>query len=890
MDGGSCRDPLGVRQQLGEGGPFYFSLSRLQDQGIADPAHLPSTVKVWLEMLLREAGGPHAKAEDAAFLARWSGQVAPQDRGRELPYFPARVLLQDFTGVPAVVDLASMRSAVARSGGDPSRIDPLVDADLVIDHSVQVDAYGSPGAYEANLDREYQRNHERYSLLRWAQQAFHGFRVVPPGMGICHQVNLEYLGQVVRLRDRGGAQLAYPDSLVGTDSHTTMVNALGILGWGVGGIEAEAAMLGQPMLLPPPLVVGVRFTGRLQPGATATDLVLWVTEWLRGHGVVGKFVEFCGDGLDGLSLADRATLSNMAPEYGATASLFPVDRVVLDYLAGTGRPAELIGLVERYTRAQGLFRSTGDAPPTFTELLEFDLSKVEPSVAGPRRPQDRVPLAQINRSFVESFPPRAERPSAPERPELEDGSVVIAAITSCTNTANPSVMVAAGLLAKRAVERGLRPPSFVKTSMAPGSRVVTDYLRQAGLLSALEELGFDVVGYGCTTCIGNSGPLPGPVAQEVEKQNLQVAAVLSGNRNFEGRIHPLVRASYLASPPLVVAFALAGSVRRDLTREPLGLGQDGEPVFLSELWPSAGQVSEVISSAVRTEFFTEEYRRIFGGDASWQEMGVPIGPTYRWDGASTYIREVPLFDGMPRTAQPVADISEARVLALLGDSVTTDHISPAGAIAPASPAGRYLESLGVVPRQFNSYGSRRGNHEVMIRGTFANPRLRNRLAGGREGWFTTHQPDQEPTTIFDASARYSEEEVPLIVIGGQEYGSGSSRDWAAKGPALLGVRAVLARSFERIHRSNLVGVGILPLQFRAGDSAETLGLEGTESYSLRNLDQRLRPGAELPLEVRDAGGRTRQIRVLARLDGQNEVEYLRHGGVLSMVLRRFLAP
>ena len=546
--------------------------------------------------------------------------------------------------------------------------------------------------------------------------------------------------------------------------------------------------------------------------------------------------------------------------------------------------------MERYTRAQGLFRSTGDAPPTFTELLEFDLSKVEPSVAGPRRPQDRVPLAQINRSFVESFPPRAERPSAPERPELEDGSVVIAAITSCTNTANPSVMVAAGLLAKRAVERGLRPPSFVKTSMAPGSRVVTDYLRQAGLLSALEELGFDVVGYGCTTCIGNSGPLPGPVAQEVEKQNLQVAAVLSGNRNFEGRIHPLVRAAYLASPPLVVAFALAGSVRRDLTREPLGLGQDGEPVFLSELWPSAGQVSEVISSAVRTEFFTEEYRRIFGGDASWQEMGVPIGPTYRWDGASTYIREVPLFDGMPRTAQPVADISEARVLALLGDSVTTDHISPAGAIAPASPAGRYLESLGVVPRQFNSYGSRRGNHEVMIRGTFANPRLRNRLAGGREGWFTTHQPDQEPTTIFDASARYAEEEVPLIVIGGQEYGSGSSRDWAAKGPALLGVRAVLARSFERIHRSNLVGVGILPLQFRAGDSAETLGLEGTESYSLRNLDQRLRPGAELPLEVRDAGGRTRQIRVLARLDGQNEVEYLRHGGVLSMVLRRFLAP
>jgi aconitate hydratase len=878
-----------VRQQLGPGGPSYFSLSRLQDQGIADPGQLPSTVKVWLEMLLREAGGPQAKAEDATFLASWKGQVAPQDRDRELPYFPARVLLQDFTGVPAVVDLASMRSAMARSGGDPSRIDPLVDADLVIDHSVQVDAYGSRGAYDANLEWEYQRNHERYSLLRWAQQAFCGFRVVPPGMGICHQINLEYLGQVVRLRERDGTQLAYPDSLVGTDSHTTMINALGILGWGVGGIEAEATMLGQPLLLTPPLVVGVRFTGRLQPGVTATDLVLRVTEWLRGHGVVGKFVEFCGDGLDELSLADRATLSNMAPEYGATASMFPVDQVVLDYLATTGRPAELIDLVDRYTRAQGLFRSTGDATPAFTELLELDLSTVEPSVAGPRRPQDRVPLAQINRSFVESFPPRAKRPSSPEQPQLEDGSVVIAAITSCTNTSNPSVMVAAGLLAKRAVERGIRPPSFVKTSMAPGSRVVTDYLRQAELLPALEAIGFDVVGYGCTTCIGNSGPLPDQVAREVEKQNLQVAAVLSGNRNFEGRIHPQVRAAYLASPPLVVAFALAGSVRRDLTREPLGLDKDGKPVYLSELWPAAIEVSEVISSALRPEFFTGEYQRIFGGDASWREMEAPTGPTYQWDRSSTYIREVPLFEDMSPAAKPVADIEGARVLALLGDSVTTDHISPAGSIAPSSPAGQYLESLDVAPQEFNSYGSRRGNHEVMIRGAFGNMRLRNRLAGGREGWFTTRQPGGEPSTIYDASVRYREEGVPLIVIGGQEYGSGSSRDWAAKGTALLGVRAVLAQSFERIHHSNLVGMGVLPIQFQVGDSAESLGLDGTESYSLRNLDQSLRPRAELTLEVKDSGGRTRQISVLARVDSQNEVEYLRHGGLLPMVLRQFLA-
>ncbi|MGH7704398.1 MAG: aconitate hydratase AcnA [Candidatus Dormibacteria bacterium] len=888
MAPGAGPDPLGVEAELVGGGPRFYSLSRLRDQGLADPDQLPSTVKVWLEMLLRQAGGRHAEPEDALFLATWKGQVAEADRERELPYFPARVLLQDFTGVPAVVDLASMRSAMARLGGDPGRIDPMVDADLVIDHSVQVDAYGSESAYGTNLEREYQRNHERYSLLRWAQQAFHGFRVVPPGMGICHQVNLEYLGRVVQLREQDGHQVALPDTLVGTDSHTTMINSLGVLGWGVGGIEAEAAMLGQPLRLTPPLVLGVRFTGRLQTGVTATDLVLRVTEWLRGIGVVGKFVEFCGDGLDGLSLADRATISNMAPEYGATAALFPVDQIALDYLKTTGRPLELIDLVDRYCHEQGLFRSTDSPIPTFTELIELDLGSIEPSVAGPRRPQDRVALAEIGNSFTSNFPPREESPAPPERPRLEDGSVVIAAITSCTNTSNPSVMVAAGLLAQRAAARGMRPPDFVKTSMAPGSRVVTDYLRDAGLVSALESVGFNVVGYGCTTCIGNSGPLPDAVAQEVDRDDLKVAAVLSGNRNFEGRIHPQVRASYLTSPPMVVAFALAGSVRRDLTKEPLGLDREGAPVYLSELWPSVSEVDQVIASAVKSEYFTKEYQRIFGGDEHWAEMDSPTGPSYRWDPQSTYIREMPLFEGLAPRPGPIPDIEEARVLALLGDSVTTDHISPAGSIAPRSPAGEFLQSLDVGPREFNSYGSRRGNHEVMIRGTFANVRLRNRLAGDREGWFTTHLPDGEATTIYGAAERYREEGVPLVVIGGKEYGSGSSRDWAAKGTALLGVRVVLAESFERIHRSNLVGMGVLPIQFRPGESASSLGLDGTESYSLRQLDGHLKPRSELTLAVTDPGGATREVRVVARVDSQSEVEQLRHGGVLQMVLRQLL--
>jgi aconitate hydratase len=882
----SLTDPLGVRQQLGPGGPNYFGLNRLRDQGLADAERLPMTVKVWLEMLLRQAGSPHVSPEDALLMARWSGTNEVE---RELPFFPSRVLLQDFTGVPAVVDLAAMRSAMAARGGDPRRIDPLVDCDLVIDHSVQVDAFGSAGAYAVNLEREYERNSERYSLLRWAQQAFHGFRVVPPGMGIVHQVNLEYLGRVVVLKELEGGLVAMPDTLVGTDSHTTMINALGVLGWGVGGIEAEAAMLGQPMLLTIPTVVGVNFTGQLPAGVTATDLVLRVTQWLRAHGVVNKFVEFAGDGLDGLSLADRATLSNMAPEYGATAALFPVDQVVLGYLRTTGRSSELIDLVERYTKEQGLFRTSGTPLPQFSELLELDLSSIEPSVAGPKRPQDRVSLGKTEESFVANFPPKAPAASQPGRAQLEDGSVVIAAITSCTNTSNPGVMVAAGLLAQRAVERGIKPPEFVKTSMAPGSRVVSDYLGKADLLEPLAKIGFDIVGYGCTTCIGNSGPLPEKVAAEVRDRDLSVAAVLSGNRNFEGRIHPQVRAAYLASPPLVVAFALAGTVRRDITTEPLGLDRDGKPVYLRELWPSSEEVAEVIRTCVKAQFFTEEYERIFSGDEHWREMESPTGPTYSWSDYSSYIREMPLFEGMTAEPKPVPDINGARVLAVLGDSITTDHISPAGSIAADSPAGEYLQSLDVAPQAFNSYGSRRGNHEVMMRGTFANVRLRNRLAGDREGGYTTHQPSGDPMTIFDAANRYRAEGTPLLVIAGKEYGSGSSRDWAAKGPNLLGVRAVLVEGFERIHRSNLVGMGIVPLQFQKGDSAESLGLDGTETYNLTGLDRSLSPGAAVELEVEAGDGSRRTIPVVVRVDNLTEIEYLRHGGVLPLVLRQFLA-
>ncbi|GAC1653045.1 MAG: aconitate hydratase AcnA [Candidatus Dormibacteraceae bacterium] len=898
-----------------------IQIHRLDSRPEADLARLPMTIKVLLEGLLREAAAGRVDEASISALARWPA-VAPD--GAELPFTPARVLLQDFTGVPAVVDLAAMRSAMARAGRDAAAIDPLVPVDLVIDHSVQVDAFGSLKAYDSNIVREYERNFERYALLRWAQQAFNSFSVVPPGMGICHQVNLEYLARVVQVRELDGAKVALPDTLVGTDSHTTMVNGLGVLGWGVGGIEAEAAMLGQPMFLNNPIVVGVRFSGALRPGATATDLVLTLTEMLRKHGVVNKFVEFCGEGLSGLTVADRATLSNMCPEYGATSALFPVDAQTLKYLQVTGRQPDHIRLVEAYCREQGLFRTDDSPIPEFSEFLELDLSSVEPSLAGPRRPQDRRSLPDVWKSFTEVFgdsPPAdagnggkrmgseggdsdqsgkdaeaagagaqggtatAVRPGS----AVENGSVVIAAITSCTNTSNPSVMLAAGLLAKAAVERGLTVKPFVKTSLAPGSRVVTDYLKAAGLMDHLEKLGFYLVGYGCTTCIGNSGPLASPaVEQQVADGNLAVAAVLSGNRNFEARIHPLVKASYLGSPPLVVAYALAGTIRRDLTTEPLGTDRDGHPVMLSEIWPSPELVAETVAQAVRQDMYTKEYGTIFDGDENWQKMAAPTGASFAWDPASTYVREPPYFLDLQVEPSPPADVEGARCLVMVGDSVTTDHISPAGSFPAQSPAGAYLLEKGVEKIDFNSYGARRGNHEVMARGTFANIRLRNEVAGGKEGFWTRHQPSGDEMTIFEASERYRAEGTPLILIAGKEYGSGSSRDWAAKGPLLLGVRAVIAESFERIHRSNLVGMGILPLEFTGGQTRQSLGLSGSEKFSVRGFSE-LRPRQTLTVEVIANDGSTKSFEVIARLDNETDVEYLRHGGVLPMVLRELIA-
>ncbi len=904
---------ISARQRLASTAHDYYPLNRLAAAGFGDPARLPITVKILLEGLLRQADGGRVSETSLRALARWP-ERPPADA--EVPYLPARVLLQDFTGVPAVLDLAAMRSAMQRAGKDAGRIDPLVQADLVIDHSVQVDAFGSLASYARNIEREYERNGERYALLRWAQQAFHNFSVVPPGMGICHQVNLERLSRVVQVQTDAKGSIALPDTLLGTDSHTTMVNGLGVLGWGVGGIEAEAALLGQPTYLPTPVVVGVRMTGSLRPGATATDLVLTLTEMLRAHGVVNKFVEFCGAGLSSLSVPDRATLSNMCPEYGATASLFPVDQQTLRYLETTGRDRQLIELVERYTREQGMFRTDESATPVFDELLELDLDAVEPSVAGPKRPQDRVPLPKVWQSFKTAFA-MEEGPSNNDvarfdseggvaepvgghqhatavmaRPaqQLRNGSVVIAAITSCTNTSNPSVMVAAGLLAKRAVERGLRVSPTVKTSLAPGSRVVTDYLRAAGLMSYLEELGFYLVGYGCTTCIGNSGPLASAeVEAAVEKEKLNVVAVLSGNRNFEGRIHPLVRASYLASPPLVVAYALAGDIRRNLATDPLGTDRDGKQVFLQELWPSPAEVNEAIRASLKVEMFTREYERIFDGDENWQRMSAPTGPIYDWDPKSTYVREPPFFEGLRPEPTPLSDIVEARALVILGDSITTDHISPAGSIPPDSPAGRYLVAQGVERSEFNSYGARRGNHEVLVRGTFGNIRLRNQLTP-REGYWTKHLPDEEEMTIFDASERYRADGVPLLAIAGKEYGSGSSRDWAAKGPLLLGIRAVIAESFERIHRSNLVGMGILPLEFLPGESLRSLGLSGTEAFTIRGLAAGLQPGQRIEVEATGAEGGAKRFSVVCRLDNQTDVEYLRHGGVLPMVLRQLMSP
>jgi len=832
---------------------------------VADPSGLPYTVCVLLENLVRRAGTEHVADADVRALANWP---APAE-GAQLAFMPARVIMQDLTGVPAVVDLAALRSAVARRGGDPSRVDPQVPVDLVIDHSVQVDAFGSGAAYERNIEHEYARNGERYALLRWAQGAFGNFRVVPPGMGIVHQVNLEYLGTVVTVRDG----VAMPDTLVGTDSHTTMINALGVLGWGVGGIEAEAVMLGQPISMTAPQVVGVRLAGGLASGVTATDLVLTMTERLRQHGVVGKFIEFFGPGLRALTVADRATISNMSPEFGATASTFPVDGETLRYLRDTGRPADHVELVERYTREQGLFRDGSEPEPAYTETLDFDLSAVVPSLAGPRRPQDRVSLPRVGDSFADAF--GAGRNGG----GLGDGSVVISAITSCTNTSNPALMVAAGLVARKAVERGLTTKPWVKTSLAPGSRVVVGYLRRAALMEPLEQLGFNLVGFGCTTCIGNSGPLPDEVATAIERDDLKVAAVLSGNRNFEARIHPAVRANYLASPPLVVAYALAGTVSADLTAEPLGEGSDG-PVYLRDVWPTAEEVSEALAASFSPDLFTDEYGRIFEGDERWRGLPVPKGELYAWDPASTYVREAAFF----AHDADLSDVVDARILALLGDSVTTDHISPAGAFAPGTPAGKWLTEHGVEPRDFNSYGARRGNHEVMVRGTFANIRLRNRLVE-REGGYTRHMPSGEELSIYDAAERYRAEGVPLVVIAGREYGSGSSRDWAAKGSALLGVRAVIAESYERIHRSNLVALGVIPLQFADGESAESLGLTGTETLTIRGLAD-LDVGSQVVVEV-DGGARS--FTCLARLDAPADVKVYRDGGLLQMVMHQLMA-
>jgi aconitate hydratase len=882
-----------------------YRLGWLADRGIGDVAALPHTVRILLENLLRRAGTRDVSDEDVAALAAWPGPAA------DVAFMPGRVLMQDFTGVPAVVDLAAMRSAMAREGGDPARVNPAIPVDLVIDHSVQVDLFRTPEAYERNIEFEYRRNGERYALLRWAQQAFDGLRVVPPGAGICHQVNLEHLGAVVAVRD--GA--AFPDTLVGTDSHTTMVNGLGVLGWGVGGIEAEAAMLGQPMFLPQPVVVGVRATGALPAGTTATDLVLTLTEMLRAHGVVGQFVEFFGDGLSSLTTADRATLSNMCPEYGATAAYFPVDAETLRYLTFTGR-GDRVDVVERYTKEQGLFRRDGDPEPVFTEVLDLDLAAVVPSLAGPKRPQDRVALPDVWGSFVAAFRDHAEPdPKAAEigrfmaeggttrqealpgsdvidvevAPARDDaighGSVVIAAITSCTNTSNPSVMVAAGLLARKAVEAGLGTRPWVKTSLAPGSRVVTDYLDRAGLTPYLDKLGFALVGYGCTTCIGNSGPLIDEVAAAVDERDLNVVAVLSGNRNFEGRVHPQVRAAYLASPPLCVAYALAGRVDLDLTADPLGEGAEG-PVYLRDVWPSPQEVAEAVAASITPEQFEEEYGRVWDGDDHWRGLPSPSGPMYAWDGASTYVQEPPFFDDLE--AVTGAEIEGARVLVKVGDSITTDHISPAGAIKADAPAGRYLQERGVAPADFNSYGSRRGNHEVMMRGTFANIRLRNEMAPGTEGSFTTYLPTGEVTSVFEAAERYRTDGTPLAVLAGKEYGSGSSRDWAAKGPNLLGVRFVIAESFERIHRSNLVGMGVLPLQFAAGHSATSLGLDGTETLAVRGLGSGITPGQEATVEAVSADGTATSFPVTVRVDAPAEVEYFGQGGILRMVLRQML--
>jgi len=904
-----------------------FRLSTLESRGFR-LHRLPFSLRILLENLLRREDGVNVTAEDIEFLANWDARAEPS---REIAYMPARVLMQDFTGVPAIVDLAAMRDAIKTLGGDPERVNPLVPAELVIDHSVQVDEFGTPGSVDANTLLEFQRNRERYAFLKWGQTAFRNFSAVPPGMGICHQVNLEYLARVVFTTQVDGELVAYPDTVVGTDSHTTMINGLGVLGWGVGGIEAEAAMLGQPVSMLIPQVVGYKLTGKLREGATATDLVLTVTQALRKLGVVGKFVEFYGPGIAELPLADRATISNMAPEYGATCGIFPVDAETLRYLRLTGRSEEQIALVEAYFKEQGMFHTSDTPDAEYTQTLELDLSAVEPSVAGPKRPQDRVLLKDAAASFQQQLPtllsptakPLGTRTAAAwqrgavtdtgvaekvpvhltttvkERfgvdPDtyLDHGSVVIAAITSCTNTSNPSVMIAAGILAKKAVEKGLTVPPWVKTSLAPGSRVVTDYYTRAGLLPYLEKLRFNVVGYGCTTCIGNSGPLPTDVSKSIDEHGLVAVSVLSGNRNFEGRVNVDVRANYLMSPPLVVAYALAGKIGHNFDTDPLGVDQADQPVYLKDIWPSQQEVADAIALGVSSEGFRKEYATVSAGDANWQGLKFPTGDVYQWEPDSTYIRKAPYFDGITKTPSPVRDILGARVLAVLGDSVTTDHISPAGNIKANGPAGKYLSEHGVKAADFNSYGSRRGNHDVMVRGTFANVRLRNKLAPGTEGGVTRLLPEGEQMSIFDASVKYAERGIPLMILAGKEYGSGSSRDWAAKGPNLLGVRAVIAESFERIHRSNLVGMGILPVQFLDGENAESLGLTGEEVFDFPGLksllDAKLAQGRTLRVCATATDGRVKEFDTKVRIDTPQEVEYYEHGGILQYVLRQLAA-
>lgn len=875
----------------------FFSLSELEKQGLCQISRIPFSVRVLLENLLRNEDGHLITADEVSKAIQYNPKNVEK---AEIPYMPARVVLQDFTGVPAVVDLAAMRDAMKNLGGDPDRINPIVRADLVIDHSVQVDRFGTPDSFRFNVEKEFERNKERYLLLKWAQGSFRNFNVVPPGTGIIHQVNLEYLAHVVLAGEKNGTRFAFPDTLVGTDSHTTMINGLSVLGWGVGGIEAEAVVLGQPYYMLLPEVVGVRLTGALPEGATATDLVLTITEMLRQHGVVGKFVEYFGPGLSNLSLADRATIANMSPEYGATMGFFPIDDALLSYLKATARPDETIQLVERYAKEQGIFRTDQTPEPEYGAVLEMDMSTVVPSLAGPKRPQDRIPLSQMKPKFYQAMDEVFGRPTGEKEKKsvpvtknkqsftLSDGSVVIAAITSCTNTSNPSVLVAAGLLAKKALEKGIRSKPWVKTSLAPGSRVVTDYLQHSGLLAALEAQGFYLVGYGCTTCIGNSGPLPVEIDQAIKKGDLVAASVLSGNRNFEGRVHPSVRANYLASPPLVVAHALVGRVDFDFETEPMGTGTDGQPVYLKDIWPSQEEIADTVANALNAEIFRQKYAEVFRGDENWQALPVEKGRLYDWDEKSTYIKNPPFFRGMSLDVAPLQDIHDARVLALLGDSVTTDHISPAGAIPFRSPAGQYLVSRGIEQKDFNSFGSRRGNHEVMMRGTFGNIRIKNQLLDGVEGGYTVYFPTGEQMFIYDAAMKYQQDGIPLIVLAGKEYGTGSSRDWAAKGTALLGVKAVIAESFERIHRSNLIGMGVLPLQFTEGDGYQSLGLTGRETFQVLGISEGLEPGKELVVKAKNDENIEETFNVIARLDTPVEVEYYRNGGILQTVLRQMV--